>query len=278
MSDFSYPADGPLSPGRILSDPFDPGSCLNPSGIVPISSTTPLQYQSVHNAKESAYSAVEGYAGLWATFSAAIVGVTIGANTKYVADGKWDFKTLETRFFDPSREYVERSMQQEEVCEWLRATKFKKEVYMVTGVKIAKGAKRTSTNWKQKGGNFEAGLSGEPAGVPSKIGPYGGGEALHHGTSSFEQAEDFVFAFRLREIFFEGGAVPKANHRKYNRGALMELESGNQKGKLEVEDESNWIAIEVELSEEDLDPETFGAESGIIHDDDEQVRYTVIKS
>jgi hypothetical protein len=40
---FDYPPNGFLWPGRILTDPFDPGSCINRGPLQPYPEDTPLR-------------------------------------------------------------------------------------------------------------------------------------------------------------------------------------------------------------------------------------------
>jgi hypothetical protein len=58
----------------------------------------------------------------------------------------YEFEKLETRFFQPTQAYVEKSMQAANVQDFIVRNRFKKPVHMITGVKVATGAKVSSMN------------------------------------------------------------------------------------------------------------------------------------
>jgi hypothetical protein len=195
-----------------------------------------------------------GQLGIWASFLKLILGIggEIGVSGNNENKSSWTCKILHTYWFVPTQEFVEQSVKDPKVREFFIENNFSEKLYMVTGLKIARGASSTSSFMKKRGFNAHVELDGTNWGVPGSIGP---GVKMNNNekvVENFDNADDFVFAFRLREIkVTEKG---KTTHAQYTDGAMFGLKKG-EKGK----DEEIELVIGG-IGETDVDGKEFGLE------------------
>jgi hypothetical protein len=76
---------------------------------------------------------------------------------------------LETDHFVPDDKYIFDSLQNKEVEAYISTSWWKKPVYMITGLKTAKGFKVTTSESQHRGGNGKVGVEGTAAGVPVQV-------------------------------------------------------------------------------------------------------------
>lgn len=132
-------------------------------------------------------------------------------------------KTLDTMTFDPSPSYIAESMALSEVQKFMQGAKFKAPIYMITGLKIGKGASLQSSSSKGKGLKIDGGLN--PPGSPAQVGGKAGLGVKTAEGESWESSTDFVVAFRVKKIWYERGEVKSRSH---NKNVVMQ--DGAQKG------------------------------------------------
>jgi len=88
---------------------------------------------------------------------AAAAGLTVnldaGVSFQRTIKNFWEFESLETWIIQPSGEYVEDSMEEEEVAAFLkgRGPLRSSSVFMITGIKVARGARTGMEDSRQKG-------------------------------------------------------------------------------------------------------------------------------
>lgn len=167
---------------------------------------------------------------------------------------------LETSFIQPSggesKEFIRRSMENEGVREFFEGSRWRKCVYMIVGLKIAKGAKISKGSKKSKDGALDLMVDGTAVGVPGvKVGPKVEGKVERGEGVEWEDEKSFVFAYRLRKIVCKKGKVK--SDEAFSKGAFLDAGSG------ENGDESE---VNVLVGEDDV-----GAEegSGIVFAEDE---------
>ena len=220
---FDYPPGGALSLGRILTSPFDPGTCINPDGPLPFHTNMPVQSTSKRDWKSEKERGHNGLLGLWARFLQ-FFGLDTGARVDWETKkgDVYEFKLLETQFFDPTKDYIEESVLDLPVATHIVDTDYKKRIYMITGVKIARGADVAVERYRELTGHVHGGIDGTAGGVPVS----GGAEAkfrVHEKDNvTFHGSSDFVFAYRLREIYYEKGI--KLRDKEFIKGALYDLD------------------------------------------------------
>ncbi|PNP58963.1 hypothetical protein THARTR1_01211 [Trichoderma harzianum] len=124
---------------------------------------------------------------------------------------------LDTMYFNPSREYVQLAMQTPSVRAFRDATRDQEPLFMVTGIKIARGASVSAMGGRALGGGIEAGMPDLATGLV-QIGATAGGEMSRENRMGFQSSSDFVLGYRVSLINMKKDMVrPKV----YTRGATM---------------------------------------------------------
>ena len=78
-------------------------------------------------------------------------------------------ESLETTFIHPGDEYVTQSMDVEGVQRYIKASRYRKPVYMITGLKIANGGSPFGSETVMRSGQAKFGLGGTSFGFPVRI-------------------------------------------------------------------------------------------------------------
>ena len=250
---FDSPPDGPIRLGNILISPFKPEESLIPPSLplsIAIYSTTNENWYAEKGASSNTK------IGIYAKFIDIVTG--IGADASISRDkstvNKYEFSRVETHFFVPSEEFVQEMMANPKVKEFLVKKKFRENVYMITGIKTAFGAKVTKTKTKGRGGAFKGGFDGSAALVPVEAGPDINFSTKGNETSGFEGG-DFVFAYRLKEIAYRKRQV-RSND--FDKGALLGLEKKFKELKKDVEATAADVEV-LGISEDDVGAEDVDA-------------------
>ena len=170
---------------------------------------------------------------------------------------------MTTCSFMPKRAFIRESVLQEDVQQYLLDTKFREKIYMITGIMIASGASSVTGYMKEKGMYAHVGVDATMfTGVPISAGPELGLSSKTENEVSFQDADDFVFAFRVREIKVKKSG--EVTDTRFDKGALFSI-GGDEEGDGKVD-------IEIEgLDDEDTAGHDFGMDVKEIStgDDDE---------
>ena len=155
-----------------------------------------------------------------------------------------------------------------EVADFIVGSDFKKPVYMITGVKIARGADVALARSKEGGTHIRAGVDGTPAGAPTAAGSEITITMTNSEKTSFGESSDLVFAYRLRELYYEKGQV---KHKEHKKGALQGIDDGST-GETEEETPSVPSLVISGLAEEDVSGEqsNIGGKMAFDEDDEEE--------
>lgn len=178
----------PDLPDEPLNTPLVPAEAI---------STHNAQNWTLHNGR-----AKGGRVGIWASFCQLLVGAGGDANIGWARgiNQQWSVRNMRTCTFHPSTAFIEAEVQKDEVSKFILRTKFRQKVYMITGVKIVTGAKGFTAYMQKRSFDGSLGVDGTPWGVPVGAGPQFEVRGSSGTTVGFEDADDFVFAFQLREI------------------------------------------------------------------------------
>lgn len=259
---WDYHPDGPIKLGNIILSPSAPTEALNcfdgapltPDALFPSTTKTGVTWS-----KEKLHS---GRYGLWNAF---LTGLGVAANVShdYSAEQLYVFDAIDTTEFIPTSEYLRRSMASPPVVSFLEKSRFRKHLYMITALKIARGARVKSAHGWSLGAEIRVDPAYAISRAPVTLGPeirekWKGGES-----SSFDSSSDFVFAFRLRKIVIHRNG--KITHHEYTKRAMYD-----EAGVLQVEPQD--LPFEVEgLANEDASAQEFGCVgvTEVIHDDEE---------
>jgi hypothetical protein len=245
------PPNGPITLGSIIKSPRSPELSLNERDS-PAVKALKVGETSVTSASRTLLKSGKGKAGVWAEF---IDGVGISGKIS----GNWDngelaqykFEKLITKTIAPDLVAVSKIFEEASVQKAIKDSRFRANLYMITGIKVARGADVAISKIRARGGNLYFGVDTTALALPLKIGPdisatTTAGQSLteHHST-------DFVFAYRLRELVYKRKVIEE--QKEYPKGDLM----GHNEGMGEMGDNEDF-PVEAEVS--GLDPEDLKAE------------------
>lgn len=125
--------------------------------------------------------------------------------------------------------YVEKVFAAPAVQTYLSVTKRAKPVYVVTGLKVARGASMESSRSVTKGARLKLGFA--HPGVPIEGGPDVGVSRTREEGVSFQESSDFVIAVRVEKIVVDKKGTRQAKTTLHVKGATMEDDDKGQKGK-----------------------------------------------
>lgn len=197
------PPEGPLHLGHILDDltEFVP---LNRDDIIPIDKENPQDVKSGFESTRSKL--ISGDLGFMARiFGLVGVGAGAGLHSNKDKNDVLSCKRLITRTFDPTDDYIDKSMKLPQVEKFVKLTKQKEPVYMVTGLKIGRGGSLQSTNSKDKGVKIEGGIN--PPGSPVAVEGKAGIQSTTTEGVSWKESSPFIVAFRVRKIWYHRGEI-----------------------------------------------------------------------
>jgi hypothetical protein len=225
-----FPADGPILLGTIILDPQQPGESLNEAEIPEIPPTSKYSCHK-YNWEQTVDSTRNGNTSVWARCVNILgLGGSFGLGFNTVAVDHYRFADLETTFFTPSQDYIEKAVKTPKVRSFLEGARYV-PVYMVTGVKIVRGPGSHVVSRRSIAQGGQANIS-----VPSPMGA--GGVVFDSGDVSFGQggtantsfngSSDFVIGYRVGKITFqkvsEGDRVPR--HQRHEVGAMLGISEG----------------------------------------------------
>ncbi|PHH92964.1 hypothetical protein CDD83_3122 [Cordyceps sp. RAO-2017] len=209
-----YNPNRSLSLGQVLSDPFQPGLPLLPDGPLPVpEDMVELSHQ--EGVAQSSASHLTASFRVWADVGALPVIAGLGTSNEASDSLSWQFDRLEGQIFTPRLSYIAHAMQSENVSAQLKRSKFnfRKRLYMVTGVRIARGASLSADKSRAIGANAKSGVNMDPSGSQASLGVDGSFSVASDSSRSFQSASDFVYAYRLVEIYYGKNVFMKPHTR-----------------------------------------------------------------
>jgi hypothetical protein len=143
----------------------------------------------------------------------------------HVSDEKaFKFDRMDTTTFIPTEDYVKRCIDNAGVHLFLETCRYRKPVYIITGIKVVSGAQGATTS--SRAVEVVVGAQVDGTVLSGGMAPVGGGPEVRHGKEtknvvSWEGSTDFVFAFKVSEVrVSKSGEVKR--ERDYTKGALYE--------------------------------------------------------
>jgi hypothetical protein len=256
-----FEPDKSLTLGQILEDAFQPASALIPQDvIVPPPglirdkiSKKGVEFQFEDNLSSSfaAYCEAKGL-----PLSASLQ----GRQTKD-SEATWQLESLDSETFLPSMGYVKAVLGSGDVSTKTQWWKARRRIYMVTGVRIAKGGRKHSTSNRttQFGGVF--GVDGSQINVPARVGAQAQHESSLKQTEETEGITNFIFAYRLSEVTYRVWISHKpityghTASRQHNQRADKAAEEGDDENQLPEPDGYEVSGLdEMPFDEEEADP------------------------
>ena len=242
MPNFDYPP-GTIQLGQIIDNPKLPGSIIG-QPYMPL----PQSHESYKTNWEKEKSRIlNGSMGIWAQFLATVLDIRGNANGSLVLEDSsfLKFQRLETLFFspDPSPEYVKSSMLQPTVKQYFE-NNLRKTPYMITGVKVARGAEGIKRKLREVSGSAQVKINGRTSGEPASSGPQIGWKRSLMSEETFAASSDFVFAYRLRKIKIIWKTMD-IESKDFVRGAVYHEGLGAAKDR-DTEDTSEIVSASLE--------------------------------
>ncbi|KAK7417848.1 hypothetical protein QQX98_004323 [Neonectria punicea] len=209
-------ANGPLHLGSVIADLKDPVP-LNPSIIVPIP------------ADEIFKSHLTGFSTTLAKsrrlklgILARLLGLNGPAAEPSVSQGRsqdeeLSVRLLETQYFNPSPKYMDNSINLPSVKAFRKASRDRLPVFLVTGIKIARGASASIVRGKSVDSSVQASIVGGASGLV-EIEPSVRGQWTTQREMSFRGSSDFILAYRVTKLMWKKGEV---KGKAYTSGATM---------------------------------------------------------
>jgi hypothetical protein len=205
-----------ISLGQILVKPFEPSVPLLPEGPLPIPETS-IERSHQIGVKSDSRTALGVSFGLWAEADLLPVSGNIGGKRETSQKERWEFDRLDSEIMVPRLADVQAALEKDEVVAQIRRSKFdyRKRLYMITGVRIARGARLGRKDSKARGGDGKTMVDLAPVSpVPLKVGPEVHVMRENDGSYSFNGASDFVYAYRVCEVHYGKDVHTTA----YNKG------------------------------------------------------------
>lgn len=239
---YDTPASGPITLGSIIASPRFPEVYLNGNTSSSIQKL-PINETSVVDWSHMISNSQQTKVGIWAKFLQSFgVGGDMSVEWDKSETASYRFDKLITRTILPDADHIRTAFEDPKVQEYIKNSRFRGNVYMIVGLKIACGAEIAISKMRAKGINLNLGVDMMPFnGVPLQVGPELGLTNKKAAETSFRQPTDFVFAYRLREIVYKKKAV--VSQKDYLKGDLM----GVGQGKLSEDEDADDSQGELEL-------------------------------
>lgn len=235
-----YAPDNNIQLGCVWRDPRDPGSFIG--APLPVSDDIKINHNykgawTIDLGRES-----KGKIGFWTKIFQLPVTAAARLNWNSAEDGAYTVPTMDTYSIEPTPAYVEASVASvsEEII------KSGDNLYMITGVKIARGGKgsnKESTNFSTE---TNIGVDGSTAGVPVDVSEQVSYSRGAYNNQGFASTGDFVFAYRLREIFYKKGVLKT---KEFNKGAVL----GEDMTSTNKDQEPVFVIEEIEVGDDDVE-------------------------
>ncbi|CAN9329604.1 unnamed protein product [Alternaria alternata] len=225
------PPTGPLKLGHILDDPKEPRYPLNEDDVQPLAASETYTHTATGFSATRSQLNEAGFR-LWAKLTELVpVGVDASANRKSDSTDVFTIKTVDTIYFLPSKKYLDASLKSVDVKRFLEASRWGASVFIITGLKVARGAGISTYKLKEKKDAGEASASLNALSAPIGIGAVAGRETVSEEATSIESLGDFVLGYQLRKILYKKGKPIK--HEAYNVGATFDSDPVERAGKEE---------------------------------------------
>lgn len=220
--DLVPPPNGPLKLGHILDDPTEPRYPLNEDDLKPPDESA-VHTHSARGISATRSQLKEAKFSFWAKLTD-LVPASLQASEGRQNDSTDTFtiESIETIYFLPSKKYLEAALQSTDVRRFLEASRWGATAYIITGLKVARGASITTHKLREKTNAGEASLSLHTASAPVGIGSSAEHSVKVEDTTEIDQLDDFVLGYQLRKIPYKKGKPVR--HEAYNVGATFDSE------------------------------------------------------
>ncbi|KAH6633955.1 hypothetical protein B0J18DRAFT_3652 [Chaetomium sp. MPI-SDFR-AT-0129] len=238
---WDYHPSGPIQLGNLILSPSDPADALNgPACPRPPAQSLFPPVPKTNETWSTTTTTTQRY-GIFTELLAPVLG--LGANTAvdHTARGTSTFRFAEseTREFAPTSEFVRACLAASpDALEVLARRRFRKHLYMVTAVKVVRGAQVEMGTAREGGFDLKLGVDATMLGAPVNLGPEVNVVRGREEGAAFDAAGEFVFAFRLRKIVARRGTGQVVSTKPFTSGAMHDAAEGPAKIEFMVDGEA----------------------------------------
>ncbi|RSL95713.1 hypothetical protein CDV31_013771 [Fusarium ambrosium] len=203
--------------GRLIKDPNNPQSKIAKSGVTPI--PPPAPYEGKKTDWQTTLEQIRsGRIGLWAKCVQFIEGgLSFGQLKSSLENHRFD--VLETKYFLPDDDYFAQVLEDTGVKAYLHVHNWRKPVYLITGIKIARGASVSTENSTGRSAQAELKVDATSVGAPVDVGPEATWESEKKRGISYGGSTDYIFAYQLTRMTPKRGGKDSRNE-SYVKGAV----------------------------------------------------------
>ena len=258
----SHPS-GPIALGNLIKDPRAPEIALND---LKSDTVRRLVEESIVTSEIDATreltSGINVKPSVWASFLSGLgPGGDLGLDVKHEKGVAFNIAKLTTRTINPSMAAIKAIFQEPEVQDAIKDSRFRANLYIITGIQIAHGAEYLVSKTRERGGHLHGTVDLTPVSAPVSIGAGVEISRSKGQTSGGLIQSDFVFAYSLREILYKR---KKAEEQKtVAKGDLWGHDQPETKAPERQDDDEGVTAELSGLKEDDPDlPEYWDLETG----------------
>ncbi|KPM38865.1 hypothetical protein AK830_g7709 [Neonectria ditissima] len=220
---WDWPPEGPIRLGNVLTSIKKPEQPLH---TAPLPAADQVFSSHKSEVEYSQKKLREGKFSILTTFLSVLgLGVDVGADWKKSNQEVYEFNRVETTQFIPKDDYIQTCIEAPAVRAHLEKSRYRKPVYIITGIKTVYGAKAKTQTSRAHGGSASVAVDGTvwsggavPVGVEPGI--EGRKETTHD--TSWKESSDFVFAFRVRKVHVSRKTHTVDRSDDYTKGALLD--------------------------------------------------------
>ncbi|KAF9879162.1 hypothetical protein CkaCkLH20_03395 [Colletotrichum karsti] len=217
---WDIPADSDIVVlGRLIKDP------KNPQSRIPKSSADPIPPPKVYEGEKTDWQTTleklrSGSIGIWAKCLQLVQGgLNFGQLKESMEDHK--FASLETKYFVPDDDYLAKVLEDVGVRAYLFVHHWRKPIYLITGIKIARGASVATTSSTETSARADIKVDGTSTGAPVDVGHEATWESKNMRGISYGGSTDYIFAYQLLKMKPKKGAGTSSNS-TFVKGAVFE--------------------------------------------------------
>ncbi|OBT39276.1 hypothetical protein VE00_10596 [Pseudogymnoascus sp. WSF 3629] len=166
----------------------------------------------------------KGELGIWAQFIGLDgIGAEASISAKKDENDTYKFAGVDTEYFFPSPTYISRCMELPDVQDYLKGGNYKKPVFLITGLKVAKGVSVHLKEGTKFSAKAEIGFN-NPGGTNIKAGPRIEGTLDNSTSMSFTESSDIVVGIQCLKLHYKTGLFgggKKLSDKLYMGGATF---------------------------------------------------------
>lgn len=189
--DLAPPPNGPINLGSLLGHPEKPKRCLNADTRLEPSKFFSHQHRDVQITNVEIQNRS---AGIFSSFLAEVLGIGLDIGAKSSSQAAWHVgcKSIDTTWFQPTQKFIFDSLQDEEVQAWGKELLWQRSLYMITGIKVARGVRMETVDVKTRDATVQLKLDGSGQAVPASVAPHVSTESKSGLALKWKESDDFV--------------------------------------------------------------------------------------